>query len=115
MEEIILSHTEKVTACTRRDLLAWGNVGFYEALARQWKSPPAYRPLPSKQTETALEDDKKAPSVSAKNVLAARMRFFIFQDESFSRGTRDRLDFGKNKIIFPLLCKILVKNNENSV
>lgn len=38
--------------------------------------------------------------------------FFIFQGVSFFRGTRERLDFGKNKIIFPVICKVVAKNNK---
>ena len=56
--------------------------------------------------------NEKALRVSVKNVLAVRPHYFIFQGASFFRGTRERLDFGKNKVIFPLVCKVVAKNNK---
>lgn len=68
-------------------------------------------------SEIARETDgkrgnEKALRVSVKNVLAVRPHYFIFQGTSFFRGTRERLDFGKNKVIFPLICKVVAKNNK---
>ncbi len=56
--------------------------------------------------------NEKALRVSVKNVLAVRPHYFIFQGASFFRGTRERLDFGKNKVTFPLICKVVAKNNK---